>query len=49
MPEEIKHIIDFVFVDEKTVKPLKFRVIDKKIDGKFYSDHNAIYADIELK
>lgn len=49
MPEEIKHIIDFVFVDEKTVKPLKFRVIDKKIGGKFYSDHNAIYADIELK
>lgn len=47
-PEEIKNIIDFIFVDEKTVKPLKFRVIDKKIDEKFYSDHNAIYSDIEL-
>lgn len=47
-PEEIRDRIDFVFVDKATVKPLKFKVINKLIDGEFYSDHNAVYADIEL-
>lgn len=47
-PEEIRERIDFVFVDKATVKPLKFKVINKLIDGEFYSDHNAVYADIEL-
>jgi len=47
-PDEIQEIIDFVFVDEATVKPLKFKVINKLVDGEFYSDHYAAYADIEL-
>ena len=48
IPEEIQEKIDFVFVDEATVKPLNFKVINKFVDGDFYSDHNAAYADIEL-
>lgn len=48
-PENIKQIIDFVFVDRDTVKPLKFKVIDEKVNGEYYSDHYAVYADIELK
>lgn len=48
-PEEIQEIIDFVFVDEATVKPVSFKVINKLVDGDFYSDHNAVYADVELK
>lgn len=47
-PEEIQSRIDFVFVDEATVKPLRFKVINKMVDGDFYSDHNVAYADIEL-
>lgn len=47
-PEEIREKIDFVFVDEATVKPVRFKVINKLVDGDFYSDHNAVYADIEL-
>ena len=47
-PDEIKGIIDFIFVDENTVKPVKFKVIDKMINGAYYSDHYAAYADIEL-
>ena len=42
-------IIDYVFVDKNTVEPVKFKVINEKVDGKFYSDHYAVYADIELK
>lgn len=47
-PEEIQARIDFIFVDEATVRPLRFKVINKLVDGDFYSDHNAVYADIEL-
>ena len=47
-PEEYRDIIDFIFVDKATVKPVKFRVVNKKIDGQFYSDHYAIYSDIEI-
>lgn len=47
-PDEYKEIIDFVFVDKATVKPVNFKVINKLVDGEYYSDHNAIYADIEL-
>lgn len=47
-PEEIQARIDFIFVDEATVRPLRFKVINKLVDGDFYSDHNAAYADIEL-
>lgn len=47
-PEKTKDIIDFIFVDKSTVMPKKFRVVNKKIDHQFYSDHYAIYADIEL-
>ena len=48
-PDEIKQIIDFIFVDEATVKPAKFKVIDKMINGRYYSDHYAAYSDFELK
>lgn len=48
-PENIHVIIDFVFVDKATVEPKVFKVINKKIDGEFYSDHYAIYSDIEIK
>lgn len=47
-PDSCQEKIDFVFVDKETVKPVKFRVINKTIDGEFYSDHNAVYADIEI-
>lgn len=47
-PEEIQGIIDFVFVDKATVRPVNFKVINKLVDGEFYSDHHAVYADIEL-
>ena len=47
-PEKHRSIIDFVFVDKATVKPLNFKVINKKVDGEFYSDHYAVYADVEL-
>ena len=48
IPDEIQSRIDFIFVDEATVKPVSFKVINKFVDGDFYSDHNAAYADIEL-
>lgn len=48
IPEKHQDIIDFVFVDKATVTPLNFKVINKLIDGEFYSDHHAVYADIEL-
>ncbi len=48
-PEKIREIIDFVFVDEATVKPTNFKVVNKMINGNYYSDHFAAYADIELK
>ena len=47
-PETRHSIIDFVFVDKATVKPVNFKVINKKVNGEFYSDHHAVYADIEL-
>ena len=47
-PDEVHDIIDFVFVDEATVKPVNFKVINKMVDGDFYSDHNAVYADVEI-
>lgn len=48
-PENRHDRIDFIFVDEATVKPVNFKVVNKLVDGDFYSDHNAVYADIELK
>ncbi|MCR5523564.1 MAG: endonuclease/exonuclease/phosphatase family protein [Clostridia bacterium] len=47
-PDKIRETIDFIFADKKTVKPLKFRVVNKKINGAFYSDHYAIYCDFDL-
>ena len=47
-PDEYHDIIDFVFVDKATVKPVSFKVINKLVDGEYYSDHNAVYADVEL-
>ena len=47
-PEKILDIIDFIFVDEKTVKPLKYEVLNYKIGDKFYSDHYAVCADLEI-
>ncbi len=47
-PSKIHSIIDFVFIDKNTVKPLKFKVINKKEYGRYYSDHYAVYADVEI-
>lgn len=47
-PDKTKNIIDFVFLDKNTIKPVKFDVVDKKTDGIFYSDHYAVYADFEI-
>ena len=47
-PGKIKATIDFVFVDKNTFKALKFKVINKKEFRRFYSDHYAVYADLEL-
>lgn len=47
-PARIKHIIDFVFIDKNSVKPIAFKVINKKIGNRFYSDHYAVYADVEI-
>ena len=48
-PDEIQERIDFIFVDEATVKPVTFKVVNKLINGDYYSDHNAVYSDFELK
>lgn len=48
-PDEVKCIIDFIFVDEATVKPVNFKVINELVDNQYYSDHFAIYSDFELK
>lgn len=48
-PDKYHDIIDYVFVDRATVAPVRFRVFNEKINGSFYSDHYAVYADIELK
>ena len=47
-PSKIQDIIDFIFIDKNTVKPLKFKVVNKKESGKFYSDHYAVYADLVI-
>lgn len=47
-PEETQSIIDYVFADKETVRPQAFKVLNFKIDDQFYSDHYAVYADVEL-
>ena len=47
-PSKIQDIIDFIFVDKNTVRPLKFKVVNRKEFRRFYSDHYAVYADIEF-
>ncbi|MBQ6543855.1 MAG: hypothetical protein IJL77_05650, partial [Clostridia bacterium] len=48
-PEEYHDIIDFIFVDKNAVEPVNFKVVNKKYDGRFYSDHFAVYTDVKLK
>lgn len=47
-PNRRHETIDFIFVDKETVKPLKFKVAAKMINGMYYSDHYAVWCDIEL-
>ncbi len=47
-PEEIQSIIDFVFVKRSAVEVENFKVVAEKVDGDFYSDHYAVYADINI-
>lgn len=47
-PDEYHDTIDFIFVDKATVRPVKFKVVNEKVNGRFYSDHYAVYSDIEL-
>lgn len=41
-------IIDFVFYSPKLVKPVKYQVLNQKIDGGFISDHSGIYVEAAL-
>ena len=45
-PAKIQDIIDFIFVDRATIRPMKFQTISKTFDGAFYSDHYAVCADL---
>lgn len=47
-PETTRERIDYVFADKETVRPLTFKVLNYKIEDVFYSDHYAVYADVEL-
>lgn len=41
-------IIDFVFYSPKLVKPVKYQVLNEKIDGGYISDHRGIYVEAAL-
>ncbi len=47
-PDKVHSIIDFVFIDRNTVKAIKFDVLDTQLCGNYYSDHYAVYADLEF-
>lgn len=47
-PEEIQSIIDFVFVKKSAFEVENFKVVAEMVDGDFYSDHYAVYADIKI-
>ena len=38
--------IDYCFINDK-IKPVKFKIIDETVDGKFLSDHYGIYTELE--
>ena len=39
--------IDFCFTDNK-IKAKNFKIIDARLDGKYASDHNGIYIEMEM-
>ena len=47
-PETVQQTIDYIFVTSDSLKPSRFAVMDEKIDGQYYSDHFAVYADMEI-
>lgn len=44
-----KSPIDYIFVSKDTVLPQVYRVIDRRVQGRFASDHYAIYADVIMR
>lgn len=42
-----KDHIDFCFINDK-VKATDFKIIDARVDGKYASDHNGIYINLDL-
>lgn len=47
-PDNIHVIIDFIFVDKTTIKVRKYHVLNERPGGRFYSDHNAVVAEIDF-
>ena len=41
--------IDYIFVTKATVAPQVYRVLNHRVNGRFASDHYAIYADVVMK
>ncbi len=39
-------LIDFTFVTPKTIKPMKYQVMNDLVDGKFVSDHYGVYSEV---
>lgn len=48
VPTDEVGVIDYVLVNDR-VKPLVYRVVTERVDGRFVSDHYPVYADVELK
>lgn len=44
-----KSPIDYIFVTKATVAPQVYRVLNHRVNGRFASDHYAIYADVVMK
>lgn len=42
-------IIDFCFFSSEKATPLKYIVLDEKIDGGYVSDHRGVFAQAQLK
>lgn len=43
------HIIDFVFYSPDTAIPLKYQVLNEKVNGGYVSDHRGLCTEVALK
>ncbi|MFR1517286.1 MAG: endonuclease/exonuclease/phosphatase family protein [Clostridia bacterium] len=48
IPHTHDYPIDHIFVSKNNTKPLQYRVIDEAVNGKYFSDHFGIYAEIMI-